>query len=331
MKFFIGFLFFFSSLGASAQWVRQTADTLKVRVGLVVPRYNFELSSPNEDVRADFEPNSATKTALSFSYRNLGFNVYLQNPTSAEDNKNFGHTNTTDLQFRVFGKRTYELYYQNYEGYFIRNSEALDPSYAGVSNKIQRPDIRTQNIGMNFYWNLNEEDFSQAMAFDQAGFQTADNWGLSWLLHGNHSLISGDTPFIPAAAASQFGKLAALRKLQRDTLAGGMAIGGIAVYGRYYLAGLLGGGLGYQRNELEYQSSSSENNEALGVYATARGGFGYNSEKYVMGLQVFMDEVTTSLPMGHLYGKNIELTVFYSYRFSDINIPVANAISSWLD
>lgn len=331
MKILFAILVLFFTCASWARWTPQSEDTLKVRLGIAVPKYNFEIIAPNESEKVLLEPNTPSKTSLGVAYRNLGLTVAFQNPTTSEDNKNYGSSSSTDLKLRLFGKRTYEVSYQSYSGYFIRNSEDLDSAYLGSSVKIQRSDIRTQNIGFNFYWNFDEPDFSQAMAFDQSGFQTETNWGLSWLVHISRSSLTGDAPFVPAAASSKFGDLGNLTEIHRDTIATGPALGGMAVFGNYYLTGLLGVGAGYQRNNLEFQTLTDETKEGLGAYLTTRIGLGYNGEKHLFGSQILLDNVNTSMPNGELRGLDIELSLFYAYRFDSVNIPMANTVSAWLN
>ncbi|KYG64228.1 hypothetical protein AZI87_13375 [Bdellovibrio bacteriovorus] len=312
-------------------WTPQSKDTLKVKFGVAVPRYNFTILAPSGLTDAKFLPNSPSKSSLGFSYRNLGFTASVQNPVETEDKEKYGSSSAVDFQLRFFGKRTYEFFLQAYDGYYIENSAELDPSFANSSKKIFRDDIKTRNFGFNFYWNLDEENFSQAMAFDQAGFQKESDWGLSAYFHASRNSIAAKEAFIPAASASQFGSLSDLDGMQRDTAGPGIAIGGIAVYQNFYATAFVGLGLGYQRVNLEYVVKDDETSESLGSFSTGRLGLGYNGQRHSAGFQVISDAVSTTIEDGNIESSNIELMVFYSYRFEGINIPPANEVSSWFD
>ncbi|WP_172795352.1 DUF4421 family protein [Bdellovibrio bacteriovorus] len=312
-------------------WTPQSKDTLKVKLGLAVPRYNFTILAPSGLADAKFLPNSPSKTSVGFSYRNLGFTASVQNPVDEEDKENYGSSSAVDFQLRFFGKRSYEFFLQAYDGYYIENSAELDPSYANTSKKIFRDDIKTRNFGFNFYWNLNEETFSQAMAFDQAGFQKKSDWGVSAYFHASRNSIAAKDAFIPPSATSQFGSLGDLDGMQRDTAGPGVAIGGIAVYQNFYATGFIGLGVGYQRVNLEYVVKDDETSESMGTFSTGRLGFGYNGLRHSVGFQAISDAVSTTIESGNIESSNIELLVFYSYRFENVNIPPANLVSSWFD
>lgn len=209
-------------------WQRQPKDDLKIKFGIEVPRYNFEILAP-ENVsgsRAKFEPNTPSKTAIGFSYRNLGLNLATSNSADADSVAKYGSSSSTDLQLRLFGKRTYEFYFQEYNGYFISNSEDLDPAYKAVSSKIKRPDIKSKNFGVNFFWSLHESDFSQAVAWEQLGWQERSSWGVSWLVHLSQNSIEADAVLIPSLAKASFGNLGSLKDFHSNTLATGFGLGG---------------------------------------------------------------------------------------------------------
>lgn len=329
----ISILIFCFSLHSWATWSKQPDDNLKVELGAVAPNYNFEIKSPAETSSSliKYQPHSPSKTALGFSYRNIGASVSSSNPTSDDSNIQQGKTKSTDLQFRFFGKRTYEFFYQSYEGYYIENSADVDATYSGSSNKILRPDIKTKNYGFNFYWNINDKDFSQAIAYDQMGTQKQSAWGLSWLLHASQSSIEGDSELVPTSKASSFGQIATIKHIMRTSLAGGVGIGGIASWNNLYLAGLLALGLGTQNISYQDNTQVEGKDNVAGTYVSARLGLGYNGPKNVIGIQLLNDAVNTTILKGQITGTTTEFKLFYAYRFDGVNIPPLNYISSWLD
>ncbi len=231
-----------------------------------------------------------------------------------------------DVQFRFFGVNTYEVYYQAYKSYFLKNSAEFDASYANRSDKIIRPDIKTQNLGFNYYRSWREDDYSQAIAFDQLAPLTESGWGVSWVAHGSSSSLKGSTPFIPVPNANTFGALADLKKITQSTLAGGMAVGGMLAYEHVYLTGFLALGLGYQKFKAQFASLGSKESDSVGAYTSSRLGLGYNGKKHVTGAQFITDQVSTSLSGGNISGQSFELKIFYAYRFDGVDLPLVNSL-----
>lgn len=273
-----------------ANWSKQPEDNLKVEVGVVTPNLSFEIMAPEglSQSLIKYSPNTQSKTSLGLSYRNIGISASSANSTSEESQLNYGNSRSTDLQFRFFGKRTYELFYQTYQGYYIENSQEIDSSYGSTSLKIQRPDIVSKNYGFNFYWNLNENDFSQAIAYDQMGIQTKSAWGLSWLIHGSQSSIEGQSELVPASVAPVFlfffGQMASIAHFHRNTLATGLGIGGIASLNNFYIATMFALGFGYQEITYESLTSPPGTESITGRYISGRFGLGHNGPKNVLVL-----------------------------------------------
>lgn len=317
---------------SSASWTKQSDDTLKVEVGAINPNFNFQVKAPggNSAAFAKFMPNTVTKLSLGMSYRNLGLSTSFAPAPSDERRVKYGNSSGSDFQFRFYGKRTYEIYHQAYQGFYIQNSDQLDPAYA-KGGFIQRPDVRTSNTGINMYWSLDEERFSQAVAFDQAGLQTSSDWGLSWLAHLSQSTLEANSPLIPIVASNQFGALANLQHIHRNALAVGMAIGGIAQWNGFYITGLIGLGIAGQDINSQLAGEPDNQNQTGGTYVSGRVGLGHNGPKHVFGLQFLNDGVTTPLFQGEVQGTTVDLKMFYAYRFDGIDFPPLNPISAWLN
>lgn len=327
-----------SGLASQAQgqmsWVPQADDQLKVKIGAAIPKYNFQVSTPTGegDDTAYFEPNAPGKAFINFSYRNLGITLSSVDTNSAGDTANKGSSSGVDFQFRFYGKRSYEFLYQSYKGYFLENSSALDPAYGNSSQKVLYPDLETKNYGINFNWNLDDEAFSQAVAFDQNGYQEVSDWGKSWFAHLSQSKIHNPSgSFIPTSAASRFGSLSTLNDVSRTMLAGGFAAGGIAVYKRFYISGMLSLGLGYQNAELRNFNGDSETKDDLGTYSSLKAGLGYNGLRHVVGVQVLGETVGTKVNDGEVSGSLYEYSLFYAYRFDSVSMPPLDWVSSLLD
>lgn len=326
-------LIFFLGSQTLADWKKQSNDQLKLRTAIAVPRYTLEVQAPpeNSNLKAVFEPHTPTKTSIGLAYRNIGISGSVTNATANEDDVKYGTSRSTDLNFRFFGKRTYEFFYQSYYGYFLKNSEDLDATYNSTDRKIIRSDMRSKNYGLNFYWNFNEEDFSQSLAFEQSGIAKSSGWGTSWLLHLSQSQLLADAAWIPSTASAQFGKLAGIKELKRQSLASGFAIGGIATAKGFYGSLFFAAGLGYQKALAVYEASPAEELNHMGTYFSLRSGLGYNGEKNVLGLQFLSDSVNTPIGKANISGVSIELSIFYAYRFDGVELPMANQVSSWLD
>ena len=317
-----------------SSWTKQKDDELKTQIGIVVPRYNIDIQAPSNisSSKVFFEPYTPSNTQLSLAYRNLAASISKSNALNPDDVKNYGDTQSTDFQLRLFGKRTYEFFYQSYKGYNISNSSDIDPSYIDKQSKILLPNLASSNYGFNFYWNKDNEHFSQAVAFDQAGVQDDSAWGISWLLHLSQSRIdNGGQTLIPDIGAKQFGSLAGFTGLKRQVVAIGMGLGGITTWSSLYATAFLGVGFGSQNADLEFYNQTASHSSNEGSYVSFRAGLGYNNPKYCAGVQLLSDSVITKFDQGQISGNLLEVKFFYAYRFGTIDIPPLNWASSFFN
>ncbi|MFN8790946.1 MAG: DUF4421 family protein [Bdellovibrionales bacterium] len=308
--------------GASAENldVQRKEGELKVELGIIVPRCEFDLIAPRgvSNATARFKPFNPSRTSISLGYRNLSAAISLPNPDPQSDVDRYGRTRSTDFLFRFFGRHTYEVFYQEYRGYYLENSAELDPAYASRSDKIRRSDIRTYNWGGTYYYSWHESDFSQAVAFDQIIPAPHSGWGASWFTSVSQSDVRASAPLIPTSAASQFGLYGLFEDLERTNLAAGLALGGLYTKAQFYLTSFFALGLGYQSFRANFGTLGRRRFDSGGSYSSVRLGLGYNGKTHVTGAQLIGDHVATSFADGEIRGASIELKLFYAYRFQDV-------------
>lgn len=328
----LGILILFSASVAwsEAKWDSAGADEVKVTLGPQVSSYQIDIQSPNDGPEAQFMPNVGSKTYLGVSYRNLGASIGLSNPVDPSTVEQKGESSATDFHLRFYGKRTYEFSYQSYKGYYLDNTEAINAGSAPVGIKYQRSDISTRNISFVMHWNLREDDYSLGVAFGQDGHQKESGWSYFASAMISDNKMTGDSPFIPAGT-SGFGRLADLQELDRQMAGLGGAIGGIWVRGPWYLTGFAALGIAWQKVYGKFATSGNLDESFVGYFSDAKVGAGYNGERHVLDLQLHSDNTTTDFLGGTVDAIQMEMRLTYSYRFQNVDVPLLNSVSSFLD
>lgn len=326
-------IFLAPPLSGASSWKAAEKDHLKLDLGLISPAFLFDLRRTlgSEQAKIQYKPNSQTKTYLGFAYRNVSLGYGFTNKPNAENLKNLGETKSNDIQLRFFGTNSFEFSYQEYAGYYIENSQELDPTYVGSLAKIQRSDIRTRNYSFMYLRNFDPEEFSFVAALTQSDRHTASGWGRFLFAGWNESIIQGDSPLVPTANAATFGDLSGLQKLSQKTLLGGLGLGGIASSGKLYITGIFGIGMAAKSGTGEFVGADSKNLLGSGAAATFRFGLGYNGEWNVFGLQAIVDNTEISIAGATVSTQVNEIKLFYSHRLEGISLPPLDYISSFLD
>ncbi|WP_413291206.1 DUF4421 family protein [Bdellovibrio sp. HCB337] len=320
------------SLADDARWVSDSADTLNFKFGIMQPslRFGTDSSVGNEDSPVDYSPGPLSKNFVSLSYRNLGAYLSWSNKQSADNVESYGDSRGVDFQLNFFGKKiTQQYFYQAYQGYYISNTLAIDPSYP-APNYMHLPEMKTQHYGANFIYNFQPERYSMSVAYDQAGHQKES--GGAWLAAlGLHSHRFSSDGLLPVDVSADYGELANLQsgRLSQASLSGG---GGYNwVFGKnWYMGGQLLFGYGWANQSFE-TAEAIYNRYASVVATSAIVGMGYNGEKHYFVIQGTTDSYTYSLPSMDLQITSNQSWVHYGYRFGGVDIPFLNPISAWLD
>lgn len=316
------------------RWKPDADDVLNVKLGALTPRLEFN-TDPSGDATApaslNLLPSAGSKVILGLGYRNLGITLSKGSDRTASERQIYGDGDSTDIFLQFFGRSwTHQIFYQNYEGYYIENSTEILPSLP-ANLKIARPDIKTAHYGVNFIYNFKPENYSPRVTFDQTARQLES--GGSWLAMASfHNYQFRSRPqLLPSSIASKYGELATLESgnLLQASISGG---GGYTYVfrERWYLTGqmLWGVGGGYENfetNDYVYKrtATSMVSNVALGL--------GYNGEKFYLGVAAISDNYNADLPSLKLRVNSVQTLVSYGYRFENVNIPWGNTASAWVD
>lgn len=316
------------------RWTPDEPDVLNVKVGFLSPSFRLGTESRVDGVlgsEVQFEPPSVSKNFIGLGYRNLGATLKWGGRQNEDSISKYGDGSSLDFQFNLYGRKlTQQYFYQNYSGYYVLNTPSVDPAYP-VDKYIQRPDLSTRHYGVNFIYNFHPEQYSRAVSFDQSGRQVRSGgaWLASLGLH-NHA-FSANPQLIPGGVASKYGELATLQKgdiLQASLSGGGgftwVFFEGLTISGEV----LLGYGLAYENFETEthyYRRTAGSLNSNVNL------SFGYNGRDNYVFMQVGADNYTYDLPDLSLRATSQQASFSYGYRFREMNVPVLNTVSGWLD
>lgn len=317
------------------RWAADAPDVLNYKIGYLNPslRMNTRTGSGTsaEDNPVDFNPPNLTKLFFGLSYRNLGAALSFSTPQSPEDQAKYGSGTALDLQVNLYGEKlTQQYFYQSYNGYYIGNSGTIDPSLPD-NTYIKRPDIHTQHYGANFIYNFQPEKYSMAVAYDQTGRQTEK--GGAWLAElGVHNhRFSANPHLLPATIAPKFGELATLESgdIFQASLLGGYGYT-FPFFENWYVSAqvLFGFGAAYQQFETDDYVYKRSGSSSVGAGTFA---LGYNGKNDYFIMEAWSDSYTYDLPDMKLQITSQQVSIHYGHRLREMNIPILNTVSSWLD
>lgn len=314
-------------------WKAAGKDELKLELGIGQASYPLEIRNTPGALPTVIElrPNSPSKTILGFSYRNIGLSYGFTNTPEPELIERLGETKSSDLSLRFIGRHSFEFSNSKISGYYIDNSQDLDPTYAGSPNRIKRSDVSTSNFNFNYLYNFDHEDFSFTAFLNQTDRHTSSGWGRFFFAGYDQYEVNSTEALLPTDLSAPLGEIGRLQTVQRKVLFAGLGLGGILSSGKWYLGGILGVGPSLKEGKAVLNGLGEEELPRSGTFQTVRLGLGYNGELHVFGLQIIANGGETPIRNGSLFAQNTDTKVFYAYRFKGVNVPPLNFVSDIFD
>ncbi len=248
---------------------------------------SFRLEDPETAGRnVEFKPNSATGLGLGVYLFDLGIEFTLPVPKPKDQEDLYGHTRSTDLQLNILSRRWGgDVVYQRYKGFYLFNTQpTVPPGYPYP----QRPDIVTENLGINGVYVLNNSHrFSLRSSFTFADRQLKSSGG--WLLSGSFNLfeIDGDSAIVNPFYQVLLGQTRSFTSLDYRTYAIAPGYAHNFIIRKKFFFSLLVA-VGPAVNDFRYFDTNGERHSATHVnsYIDARAALGYANDKFFAGLTI---------------------------------------------
>lgn len=297
-------------------YVKNFEDFFTIKAGLTYRALNFTLSPRVNGITRFFQPiwyrpsvRSSMSINVAFKDLSIGWSFGLA------QNKLFSGRQTEskyqDFEIQSLGKKlSYDLHYQNYQGYFIEN---IDNRLAGNVQQ-QRDDIKLKNIVANISYFFNGEQFSSNAAFSHKQKQLK-NAG-SFVLTGSLGYFQAraDSSFIPENTSVDFAPQAYIDNVDFYSLsvAPGYAYTFLLGNQGWQISASVSGTIGLQYSKNEGNSNEASFNRSL--KGIARGFIGYHGHLWVFGISGFADIQGLNTKYVQYRTNNLNATLFCIYK-----------------
>jgi hypothetical protein len=310
------------------------SGTWGLKFALIGPSLDMQIESVDKKSlvvpKVQYRPRASSLTSLGFSYGPFGGSVSQVNPSSKEVIDYYGDSKVSDYQFRFFGKKyTFDFFYQYYSGYYVHNSEEIDPTLTSELPRLQRSDITNIHSGAQVLYNLNPDEYSLSAAYDQGARQKESDG--SWFLMSSVSQthLRMERPLIPSQVASDYGTYSAFEGGRFTSVRAGGGYGHNWIFGDWYISTLFALLFGGQNQ------SFSLGDEDFNRWVQSPGGsfklgLGANGKKYFGGFQFFIDHNAVNINNVQLGMNTMQTSFFFGSRFFDLNVPFLDRLGAYL-
>lgn len=243
---------------------------------------SFRLEDPSQVAQtAEFKPNNSYGLGLGVYLFDLGLEFVFGMPQKQELESQYGTTRATDLQLNILSRRWGgDVVYQRYKGYYLSNPTT--PVLPGDPYP-QRPDIVTENLGVNGIYAFNAHRYSLRSSFTFADRQLKSAGG--FLIAGSFNLyeIDGDSAInIPFA---QPGQIQSFTALDYRTYAVAPGYGhNFVIRNNFFISLLLAIGPAVQDFRFRDSNNVLHTDTRINSYIDFRSAIGYSTDKFFTGI-----------------------------------------------
>ena len=277
---------------------------------------SFRMQDPGGGKSAEFKPNNSSSLGLGVYLFDLGLEIVFPLPLQQEREDTYGKTRASDLQLNIISRRWgADVVYQRYKGFYLSNPDIPVPPGAAYP---QRPDIVTENLGVNGFYVFNAHRFSLRSAFTFADRQLRSSGG--FLVAGSFNLfeIDGDSAILNPTYTALLGQTTQFTSLDLRTysFAPGYAHNFI-MKKNFFVSLFLALGPALQDFRYTDVSGVQHTNTRVNSFADIRIALGYSNDRFFTG-------ITFSSQLRNLVFEEIRFTsasstarILFGWRFKE--------------
>jgi hypothetical protein len=273
------------------------------------------------------DPEKRTIGYYSNKPYSLGVGVYLFEvaaeiafaiPLNAKSKSIYGESESTNLQLNLLGKKWgIDGYFQRYQGFYMKDSKVEVPANTPY---IQRPDIKTQNIGLNVNYTFNYNKFSFRAAYNYSERQLKSAG--SFLLFGSFDNfnISADSAIIGTKYQASFLSTSKVRDIRALIVGATPGYTYSLIYEGFFINGALGFGPAYNFVDYTMEDNSNGSKSTVNVFAILKISVGYNSDRFFGGMNFSTQSINSKIENIALTSSISSFRILAGYRFLERGI-----------
>ncbi|NOT74156.1 MAG: DUF4421 family protein [Cyclobacteriaceae bacterium] len=270
-----------------------------------------------------FKPNNSYGAGFGLYLFEIGAEVTFSVPIQEYKNELYGETKATDFQLNLLSKHWgADVFYQRYSGFYVSDPNRSIPRNTPFP---QRPDMVTDNVGVNGIYMFNRNKFSLRSAYNFAERQKKSAG--SFLLTGtfNSFHLKADSAIYGKDYEAEFGSDAAVSDFQSLTFSIAPGYTYTVVIKKFFINASFS--VGPAVRTLDY-IVKDERQVSTGVdgFTDYRGSIGYNGDRFFGGISFISQKRGVTFDEAKLTSVSSTFKFLIGYRFREFGILKARAV-----
>jgi hypothetical protein len=264
-------------------YIKQHPDHFFIWPVLKQRTQNYELKTTKPEKRTiGYYSNKPYSLGVGMYLFEVAAEITFAIPLNEKSKTIYGESKSSNLQLILLGKKWgVDGYFQRYKGFYLQDSEVPVPADTPY---IQRPDINTQNIGLNVNYNFNYNKFSFRAAYNYSERQLRSAG--SFLLFGSldNFKISGDSALIGKEYEGAFLGPSKIRKINSWLIGALPGYTYSVVYEGFFINGTLGLGPAYNFLNYTMEDNVTNSKSTVNMLFAIKISAGYNGDRFFGGM-----------------------------------------------
>ncbi len=264
-----------------------------------------------------FRPNNAFTGGLGLYLFELGVEVTFALPVDQNKTALYGTSSAFDLQVNVLTKHWgADVFYQKYSGFYI--TDPNDPVPANTPFP-QRPDLRTENFGLNgiYFFNKTKFSFRSAYNFAERQRKSAGSFLLAGTLNSFH--LKTDSILYGKKYQTSFGVDSDVKEYRSTSFSVAPGYSITLVHHNFFLNSSVS--LGPALHFVEYLAQGVPKQEQrINTFTDVRVGLGYNGARFFSGITFVNQSRNVKFNQVQFTSSSSTFRMLVGYRFKEVGI-----------
>ncbi len=279
-------------------------------------------NAKNAGDRLTFSPNITNHAGLGFYVFEIGFQFIVAIPPSQKSIKEFGESNSLDLQANVIGNNwEIDAFHENYKGYFVEDTR--NPIPGGVP-KLQRRDIETINSGITGAYFFNKRRFSIRATYNFYERQKKSAGSPMLLANFTEFTLRSDSALY---RSTQFNAndIGDFKDIDYRTFSIAPGYGYNLVLRNFFVSASLSIGANFQF--FNYRLGVDKDYSlAVAPYFNGRTTIGFNSDRFFTGITYAFQTLQINYSNADFINRTDTFRLIFGYRFREIGFLKLRAL-----
>ncbi len=305
-----------------SSYVMEYKGFVTSRFYLLSESIGFNILPANVEQDLIYYPNIKTKVGLAAFYKWYGLGLAVRNPFYKRTSHSKGKSRIIDLRINGYGRAfSMELSYQDYHGFYLKNTKDVFGSLINTEEHYKRPDMQIKAIGCIFYFLPNYERHSIRAAYIQTEKQLKSSGSLMFVPSFLFVSLNADSSLIPHHYAQKYNIPDNEHIIDGKFWTTGMSVGysyTLVFLKNFYVNLSFVPGVFHRSRNYSTNDGANKDNR-LTVLWLGRGALGYDTKKFFIGAGGVYGYNNAPFPEGNI-SYNFDLKQFRVWIGTRFNV-----------